>query len=69
MKDQDKIEKLLDSMVREQIRLNQIKTFFDKTRSGFTKDECREVQIQMLESMSALATFQAEYDKVIELLR
>lgn len=69
MKDQEKIEELLASMAREQVKLNQIKTFFEKPRSGFTKDECREVQIQMLDSMSALATFQAEYDKVIELLR
>ena len=36
MKDKEKVEELLASMAREQIRFNQIKTFFDKPRTGFT---------------------------------
>ena len=69
MKDQEKIEELLASMARERIRLNQIKTFFDKPRTGFTCQDYREVQIQMLDSMDTLAKFRSEYEKVIELLR
>lgn len=68
MKDQAKIEELLASMAREQVRLNQIKIFFDKPRTGFTCDDYREVQVQMLESMDALSKFRSEYEKVIGLL-
>ncbi len=68
MKDKEKVEELLASMAREQIRLNQIKTFFDKPRTGFTCQDYREVQIQMLDSIDALRKFRSEYEKVIGLL-
>lgn len=68
MKDQEKIEELLASMAREQVRFNQIKTFFDKPRTGFTCQDYREVQIQMLDSIDALRRFRSEYEKVIGLL-
>lgn len=68
MKDKEKVEELLASMAREQVRFNQIKTFFDKPRTGFTHQDYREVQIQMLESMDTLSKFRSEYEKVIGLL-
>ena len=65
MKNTEKIEKLLASMAREQIKFNQIKTFFDKPRDNFTQDEHREVLIQFLESMEIFKKFQKEYNELI----
>lgn len=66
--DTERAEELLASMAREQIKFNQIKTFFDKPRDGFTEAEEREVLVQFLDSMECLKKFQNEYDKLIGLL-
>ena len=68
MDDKDKIEEILDSMAREQVKFNQIKSFFDKPRSEYTEDDVREITHQFLDSMETLRRFEKEYQKVIGLL-
>ena len=68
MNNKDKIEELLASMAREQVKFNQIKTFFDKPRYEYTEEDVREITHQFLDSMGTLSRFEKEYQKVIGLL-